>query len=302
MYAREAFLLWGFMIGWFLFNGFNYEFGVLFFLLFCKCLCYNGGMGPSYNNSFGVFSNNGAGQVGIVSSPSSVPEKSKTKKLFIVFCVLFVLLIIGGIAAFVLLNPKGGKGGGSSKGSYSKEFNLYANYLLYGEESDKAIGEVDIDEEYYIDKNWSNEEYLSKLSEIYDSYFSAIIENEEKSVENFLLYSSKSRLDFLKNYKMIKTINVSAAYGRYTELGKEGLIEYLRGIYSDVDLDNQFISSLADDEFDLLNVGFEGNEGNIDSVVLVRKVNDNRAEYVEKTINGLKEQCEEMEEDLYEKK
>lgn len=99
-------------------------------------------MDSSQNNPFGSFSSGGAGPSGFSAPVSSgagddiilsgtTPKKSNMK--LIIGIVVGVILLIGAVAGFLMMQGK--KGGSGASETSKEEFNRYANYLLYGEES-----------------------------------------------------------------------------------------------------------------------------------------------------------------------
>ena len=103
-------------------------------------------MDSSQNNPFGSFSSGGAGPNGFSTPVSSganddiilsgsAPQKSNRK--LIIGIVVGVILLIGAVAGFLMMQ---GKNGGLGVSESSKEkFNRYANYLLYGNDSTNAL-------------------------------------------------------------------------------------------------------------------------------------------------------------------
>lgn len=77
------------------------------------------------------------------------PEKKSKKGVII---AIIVALVLAGALLAVAFATLGGGGNSGVSGDAKTAFNRYANYLLYGEDSDKELeGEYDVDEIYYLD-------------------------------------------------------------------------------------------------------------------------------------------------------
>lgn len=110
-------------------------------------------MNPSYNN-LGGFGSGGAIAPPPVSSGTGdivlAPEKRSHKGIII--AIILAVLIIGGILAVMFLTSGGGRNTDVSNEA-KLAFNKYANYLLYGGDSNKVLeGEYDEDGIYKLDE------------------------------------------------------------------------------------------------------------------------------------------------------
>lgn len=133
-------------------------------------------MNPSYPNSASGVGSGGQPQqpvfgAGGMQTPISsgvgdimlAPEKKSHKGVII--ALILAVLIIGGLFVVMFLMPKSG-GNINASEDIKLAFNRYANYLLYGKESDAEIkGEYNADNIYYID------EMRNKDSEVVAKYF-----------------------------------------------------------------------------------------------------------------------------------
>lgn len=78
------------------------------------------------------------------------PEKKSHKGIIV--AIILAILVIGGLLAMMFVMSKGG-GSVNISNDAKLAFNKYANYLLYGEDSDKALeGEYDENEIYKLDE------------------------------------------------------------------------------------------------------------------------------------------------------
>ena len=134
-------------------------------------------MDPSYNN-LGGFGTGGA--VAPVSFGTGdivlAPEKKSNKKMLI---MIIVILMVGGLFA-VLFFIFGNNGKVSVDDDSKLAFNRYANYLLYGNDSDMALnGEYDENgsEMYTIlssEDSKKKKEYANKLDTLWHDFSGAI--------------------------------------------------------------------------------------------------------------------------------
>ena len=181
-------------------------------------------MDPSYNNLGG--SNSGGQpassvtpQQPMVSSrqPMSVssgtgdiviaPEKKSHK--WVIVAIILAILVIGGLFAAIFLTRNGGSGVNVSNDA-KLAFNRYANYLLYGEDSDKALeGEYDEHEIYKLDEMRSENaqavtSYFKTASELLANFESFTNGNTNgdfiTTVDNYRADFELVRLTFNKEY------------------------------------------------------------------------------------------------------
>ena len=156
-------------------------------------------MDPSYNNLGGLGS--GGAPTPIRSDTGDIiitPEKKKTRKKVIIVAIV-AFLIISGLFAVMFLMPKGGADNDTKLAFYR-----YANYLLYGEDSDKALeGEYDYRRNYAVDELDLSDEneannFFSKADELWDR-FDASIGNMNGSIKD-------EANDYFGNYYLISLI------------------------------------------------------------------------------------------------
>ena len=154
-------------------------------------------MDPSYSNpAFGAGAGGqpqqpvfgGGGTQAPVSSGTGgivlAPEKKSHKGVIIALIV--AALIIGGLFAAVFFMRSGGNGVAS--GDARSAFNKYANYILYGEDSDKALeGEYDAEQAYEIyniqaAQEKEKEEFFEKASGLLNNFESLIGETTQELI------------------------------------------------------------------------------------------------------------------------
>lgn len=160
-------------------------------------------MDPSYNN-LGGFGSGGAVPPVQTSAPISsgtgdiilAPEKKSHKGVIV--ALILAVLVIGGLFAAMFLIPKGGGNGGVSNDA-KVAFYKYANYLLYGEDSDKALeGAYDESSIYKIDEIRSENaqiatNYFKTAAELLTSFETSINSSSNDDFSNTL---STYRTDF----------------------------------------------------------------------------------------------------------
>lgn len=170
-------------------------------------------MDPSYSNpAFGagaggqpqqpVFGAGGA-QVPISSGTGDIvlaPEKKSHKGVII--ALVLAVLIIGGLFAVVFLTRSSGN---ANVGNNAKlAFNKYANYILYGEDSDKALeGEYDDGKNYMIDElDLSDEDaverFFSKADDLWGQFDASLSDTNNNT--------SETVADYYGNYYLISLI------------------------------------------------------------------------------------------------
>lgn len=187
-------------------------------------------MDSGQNNSFGSpissgdFDVNQAGGAanpsgmefqGVVSSGSDdiviggVEPKKNRKPMIIALALVGVLAVVAIVLGVVMMSG-GGKGGGNVDEedlSLQESFNLYANYLLYGEKkTDDITGEVSGDQDYAVynyngDFSYDEaEELLGNLNDIIRYYYNEDGKVFDNTYLGRMLLSDESALLFLKAY------------------------------------------------------------------------------------------------------
>lgn len=137
-------------------------------------------MNPSYDNPSSFGSGGASASVPISSGAGDIilaPEKKSYKKPIIIVMIIIALIISGIVVAFSLMPS----GGGLNVSSDAKiAFNKYANYLLYGEDSDRPLeGEYDDSRIYEFDEMRSEDvknmaSYLKKVNSLWNSLGSLV--------------------------------------------------------------------------------------------------------------------------------
>ena len=177
-------------------------------------------MNPSYNNpAFGagsggqpqqpVFGASGV-QTPVGSGAGDIvlaPEKKSHKGVII--ALILAVLIIGGLFIVMFLIPRG-SGSVNVSDATKLAFNKYANYLLYGEDSDKALeGEYDESNIYKLDEIRSEDakgvtNYFKTANELLTNFESLMSGNTNNDlvtvINNYRADFELVRLTFNKEY------------------------------------------------------------------------------------------------------
>lgn len=114
------------------------------------------------------------------------PEAPKKSKKPLVLIIILILVLVGAFAAYVFVNSKSGQNL-LGQANPATSFNRYANYLLYGEDSDKPLEEEYNDTKVYtIEKlNGSDDAnaFFDVSQQLFDNFYSDFykmpINNEE---------------------------------------------------------------------------------------------------------------------------
>ena len=135
------------------------------------------------------------------------PEKKSHKSIII--AIVLAVLIIGGLLTVMFLTSKN-SGSVNISNDAKLAFNKYANYLLYGEDSDKALeGEYDEDEIYKLDEIRSENaqvvtNYFKTANELLSNFEALINGNANNdfitAVNNYRADFELVRLTFNKEY------------------------------------------------------------------------------------------------------
>lgn len=156
-------------------------------------------MDPSYNN-LGGFGSGGAMSSVSVPAPISTgsgtgdivlgPEKKSHKKL--IFILVVAALVVGGLFAALFLASNSSNNVNVSNDAKTA-FNKYANYLLYGEDS-----ETTLEEEYDEDSIYKIDEMRNENAQVVTNYF---------KTANELLTNFESLVNGSANSDFIKVVN-----------------------------------------------------------------------------------------------
>lgn len=170
-------------------------------------------MDSSYSN-LGGFGSDGAAPSAPAQASGSfgtgdiilTPEKKSHKGIII---IALAVLIIGGFFAVMFLT-RNGDGNVNISNNAKLAFNKYANYLLYGEDSDKPLeGEYDEDSIYKLDEMWGEDaqavtNYFKIANELLANFESFTNANTNgdfiTTVDNYRADFELVRLTFNKEY------------------------------------------------------------------------------------------------------
>lgn len=143
-------------------------------------------------------------------------QQGKKKKVGLIIGVILILIAIGaGVAAVMLM----GKGKDSLIVDYTKLFNVYANYLLYGSDNDEPVDFFVPSDTFYIDENYNSPEYISSLKESFDNFYNSV--EGKESLQGVSLSLSEERIDFLVEYSRFDFIDFDSIRGVYENQGFE---------------------------------------------------------------------------------
>ncbi len=154
-------------------------------------------MGPSYNNSFG---SSGVIASGDDVAPLPSPEGSNNRRWpLVVGAVLLIVAIIAGVATFMITrnNSDSSSDNASTTSEARSAFNQYANYLLYGEDSDANLASFDKSLEYSIDKNYTDATFLTNAKNKYENFFNVIKDNPPAEIYRISILKVPSDFDLL---------------------------------------------------------------------------------------------------------
>lgn len=171
----------------------------------------------------------------IVLQPET-PQKSK-KPLILV--ILIILLLIGAFVAYFVATSNNNNSQISVSTDTKTSFNRYANYLLYGEDSDNALeGEYDGENSYTLyDKINSNDEQgffektQSLLEEFGDGFHKTNSINEELQslVDNYI-----GNFEIFKHHELNGDIDFNTLGKQYVDNGFESTKSWITSYYSDL--------------------------------------------------------------------
>lgn len=228
-------------------------------------------MNPSYPNptfdmgSVGqpqqpVFGANGMQEPIISGTGDVLPAPEKKSRKGIIIAIILAMLAVIGIFAVMFLMPRNGGVNGDAK----LAFNRYVNYLLYGEDSDKALeGEYDENEIYYISEirtedtdyteeiyktiepddeanedNSGNdlgveaEEFFSHIEELWNVFYNVLDKNEKKLISAADKY--RENLELYKNIILSgDSIESSWIQNRLSRMGVSQAKQWINSRYSE---------------------------------------------------------------------
>lgn len=231
-------------------------------------------MSASYNNSFGQ-SDVGASNMGMVSSgdasgvgpvisgdsggdiiisSSDGSRGGKRRWPIVVAILLFVVAIGAGVGALMMGKPSGGGGGDANVRS---AFNLYANYLLYGEDTDEDIGEnMGLYYLYYFDSQdieltVDDEEeeqvviYYSELKKRLADFTELVKNNEENDNDSLVIDYSAISADYF-TVRQTYLLNSGDIRMLFEKNGYDQTVEYINEYYSGfIDSDSTLQNALG---------------------------------------------------------
>ncbi len=178
------------------------------------------------------------------------PSGGKKKRWPIVVIVFLVLAIVGVGVGFVFLtpsnNPKGEQA--NNDNNYVEKFNIYANYLLYGEKENKEVGDFDARDSFVVDKKCRDEEYMKELLALYDDFYNALSSEDVEFALDVSFSFIRDRIEFLIGYNKLEMIDLDMLYEKYTNSGRDDAISYVEGFYEVSDEENSSIEAVK--EFD----------------------------------------------------
>lgn len=204
-------------------------------------------MDPSYN-SFGSFGSGGTsgGQPGvIVSAPQAVVTSAQKKKSYRWLIAVVILLLIGvgvGVGVFVLM--KGGVVGAGENG-FEKSFNIYANFLLYGEDSDKNVDEFNATDTFAIDEKCDDRNYLEKLLVLQEASVGEYNDDRPDYLIDVPFSAMQERIEFLILYSGLNKLDEGTLYDKYESDGADAARAYIEDFYVDTDADGNYLLKLA---------------------------------------------------------
>lgn len=180
----------------------------------------------------------GAGDIILDTGAGSGGKSRKWIVVVLIVVVVLVVLVGGGVALW-----KSGVLGGESVEPSDVErradsfeelknyFNGYANFLIYGEESDAQVADFNPSDDLFIDSNWNNLDYLTNLSSKYEKFYNESNKDFLTSLGDLSLGISKDNIDFLIEYANVNWINAEDVYEKFNIGGKEAAVEYVEKYY-----------------------------------------------------------------------
>lgn len=181
--------------------------------------------------------------------------KSKGKIILAVIGVIVLIVVI--VIAFMY----GSSFMGAQKNSELRvKFNRYANYVLYGEESDEEIdSDLYLNYDYYFSNNDLDDEGRREMYDRVDELFSAFLE-EYEGIDNLetitddeglleeRVESEKQLLDFIRVVYIKDYLNSYDVYGMYIFDGREAALSDAKSYYEFPDMeDNQYVIDFVED-------------------------------------------------------
>ena len=191
-------------------------------------------MNPSDNNSFGMQNAGGQGTMPTMQMPSAdredivLPSSGKKGGKKWIFVVLGVVVVVALVALGVWMMTRGG---GEERTTAQKEFNEYANYILYEEDSTNSVDEFETAAWYAIDENADNVVFLEEALSRYNSFYS-IASNELSKYEGAGLMQTLYDYDFLLKYSELTFLDSGALLNVYIDSGEQSALEYLNNLYA----------------------------------------------------------------------
>lgn len=214
-------------------------------------------MDPSYSNpAFGVGAGGqpqqpvfGAGgvQVPISSGTGDIvlaPEKKSRKGVIIALIV--AVLIIGGLFAAVFLMQRNGSGSVSISKNAELAFNKYANYLLYGEDSDAELNEERSEdtEDYMVNNLIADEDtdnsgsgispsvFFSKAEQLWNTFYENLSDSELAQLGSILdVY--KEDFEFTKIFITNTVLDDENFVVQFTTMDKTSLSKWINEHFAD---------------------------------------------------------------------
>ena len=113
--------------------------------------------------------------------------------------------------------------GGDKEVNYRDLFNIYANYILYGEESSQEVADFDYNGVYKIDSQIKDVDYLSRAMAYYQAFYNTAVSANRALFWELSLDASKNDLEYLVEYASggIGLIAESDIVKIYLESGSE---------------------------------------------------------------------------------
>lgn len=190
------------------------------------------------------------------------PKEKKTPKLNFNFDFknlnLKLIGIIAGIVVaivivvLVLINVVPKISSSSSK-TYTVSlsmFNTYANYLLYGEESAADVSDFSQYDDFYIDTHYSDENYIYRLRELYNSFAEDLAENQPTDAElatnpelsSIVAAPIDEETEFLLKINSEKYLDDTALLNRYLSQGSDSVRSYIDNFHKSYDGENEYLA------------------------------------------------------------
>ncbi len=182
-------------------------------------------------------------------------QKKNQKKMLLVggLIALVVLIVVGLVASAIFSRGGGSDGGGSDVANQKSAFNSYANYVLFGEDSDEDLTEEEIYENSaYFETLDINEDVITKYTLEANKKFGELERSYAQDNDPYWQTAFTDMSDFFQKLPSALPLTVKELSDAFASGGRSGAEELIDRRYStsDYSSDEDGLSSMFLDYLD----------------------------------------------------